>query len=89
MIDSDVPKESEEVDDSDDADTVVSVTNNPNDITLNCDEDVPIDITEVVATEEEFDRKETKEESPELIYSESSQASKGSEVSSDSKDEIF
>ena len=48
-----------------------------------------IDQVKVITTKEEFDRKETKEESNELIYSESPQASKGSEVSSDSKDEIF
>ena len=80
VIDSDVPKESEEVDDSDDADTVVSVTNNPNDITLNCDEDVPIDITEVVATEEEFDRKETNKEKPIVIFSENPQEWKSAEI---------
>ena len=44
----------------------------------------------ITTSKEEFDdRKETKEESPEVIYSESPQASKSSEVSSDSQDEIF
>ena len=48
------------------------------------------DQVKVITTKEEFDdRKETKEESPEVIYSESPEASKSSEVSSDSQDEIL
>ena len=73
VIDINVPKESEENEDSDDADTVVS------DATPNCDE--PTNQVEVITTEDEFERKEVNKESPVVIFSENTQDWTSSEFS--------
>jgi len=75
VIDINVPKESEEKEDSDDADTVVS------DVTPNCDEDVATNQVEVITTEDEFERKEVNKESPVVIFSENTQDWTSSEFS--------
>ena len=75
VIDINVPKESEETEDSDDADTVVS------DVTPNCDEGVATNQVEVITTEDEFERKEVNKESPVVIFSENTQDWTSSEFS--------
>ena len=75
VIDINVPKTSEETEDSDDADTVVS------DATPNCDEGVPTNQVEVITTEDEFERKEVNKESPVVIFSENTQDWTSSEFS--------